>query len=428
MTSTLQIAFPQVTDTSKALAIPAEPAAPVATGMGQLATTTETRKTLSCKDLLVGETRANAEAEAKDMLPKMLENTQVFTVFGTDALDGVNRLVDQLLRSKRQADLPEVRALMKDLSRSMRGLGKKYDPNDPKVLAKYEKLRSGILQRLHLAKTFLDEFLDDVRSMESQFDRAVNTLSDKRAELEHSVGYYDEFYKLNEQEISKLIYKIGVMELIRDLAAIQADAITVGDAALGDRQGEAKAKLTEFVSLMETKIAAFKGRLWVAWAMSPQVRTMRTLNVGLVEKINETVTVGIPTMKSTIVLWMKMGEAEQAAQVNEAVEEIINQSMTQFAQAAAIAVPKIAEAIQSPALKPQTVVAMANSIAAQADGVIAALESGERQRAELDTAMIEGKKVIDAAVERVNDAQVEHVLELAKAAPLQIARAVPVQN
>lgn len=411
-----------------ALAIPAEPQAPVATGLAPLATTEQTRATLSCQALLVGETRQRAEAEAKDMLPKMLDNTQALADFGTEALEGVNRLVDQLIGSRRRADVPEIRELMGELSRSMRNLGKKYDPSDPKVRSRYEKIKSGFLRRMRGIKTFLQEFLDDVRSMDTQFDRVTAELLERRSRLEHIVGYYDEFYELNEQEIMRVIYKIAVMEMIRDLAASQAAATVVGDVNLGDRGGEKKARLAEFVSQMETKIAAYKGRLWVAWTMSPQVRAMRALSVALGEKINETVAVGIPTMKSTIAIWMTLGEAQQAAQLNQAVEDIINGTMVQFAQAAAVAVPEIAEATQTPALRPETVIAMANSIATQADGIIAALDHGVQQRAALDQAMLEGQQIITAAVERVDEARLAHVLELARqaeAAPLQIATSVP---
>lgn len=423
--TSIELAFP-VTDTGSAAlmaAVPALPDTPADNFLATQATAPATRQTLVCHVLLRGETLQKANEDAAKLLPEILQNSQVLAELGSDALAGVNRLIDDLLHGKEPVNLPEVEALMKSLSRDMRDLNHKYDPQDAKNIQKYEKARGRILSLFHLGKTFLEEFLDDVRSMESRFDKAIKTLTGKQLELVRNIAYYDEYYKLNEEEIKGLIYSIAVMELIRDLAAQEADKVVVGNGDLGDRGGEQKAKLAEIVSLMDTKIAAFKGRLWVAWAMSPQVRMMRTLNLGLAEKINETITIGIPTMKATIVLWMKLGEAEQAKQVNEAVERIIKGSLEQFAAAAAITVPAIAEAVQTPALGPDTVRIMAESIATQADGIVAALEHGRERRAALDQAMIEGKQIINAATDRVNDAQIQGVLDHALDS-LQVATSV----
>lgn len=394
--------------------------------LSTLAAIPEKRNQLACKKLLVGNTLLRAEKEASEALDSILTNTQVLAVFGTEALQAVNRLNDRMLEERPPVDIPEIKEAMKELSRSMRGIGKKYDPNNERVLKRYEKAKGGFLSFLRLGKTFLQEFMDDVRSLQQMCDRVTKTLEGKQYTLLKNVAYYDEFYTLNEQEICKLIYKIGVMEIIRDMAAEKASQITIGDSNMGDRGSEEQARILEIVNLLENKIIAFKGRLWVAWAMAPQTRNMRAISVGLSGRIDQTVDITIPTMKNTIVIWLTMSEAQQAEQFNKAVEQTYNDVMVMFANATKAAVPMLANALSTPALDPRTIMAWSESLSAQADGIVKAIEEGQQKRAALEQAMMEGKRVIDDTTQKVNQAQLDHVLKsVVEDVPLEIAKSVP---
>lgn len=391
--------------------------------LSTLAGDAEKRDQLVCKRLLVGETFQRANYEASEAWQKIRSNTQVLAVFGTDTLDAVNRLNDRMLQERPPVDIPELQESMRTLSRTMRGIGKKYDPSDPKVLKKYDQLKGGILSIFRFGKSFREQFLDDISSLQQRFELVINTLEGKQYQLLRNVTYYDEFYRLNEAEIDRLIYKIGVMEIIRDLASTQASKIAIGNSNIGDRGTEEQAEIMDLINLLDNKIIAFKSRLWVAWAMAPQIRTMRAISFGLSARIDQTVDITIPTMKNTIVIWQTLTEAEQAQQFNRAVEEIYNQVMTQFANAAKAMVPVLANSLSAPSLDPRTVVAWSESVSAQADGIVMAIQTGQQKRAELEKAMMEGKNVIDAATQRVNKAQLEHLLAAAET-PLEISRSI----
>jgi uncharacterized protein YaaN involved in tellurite resistance len=270
--------------------------------------------------------------------------------------------------------------------------------------------------------------MDDIRSLQRLFDWVIKTLEGKQYNLLRNVTYYDEFYKLNEQEINNLIYKIGVMEIIRDLAAQKASDTIIGDSNLGDRGAEEQARILEIVQLLESKIMAFKGRLWVAWAMAPQIRNMRAISLGLSGRIDQTVDITIPTMKDTIVVWLTLSEAQQAEQFNKAVEDTYNNVMIMFANATKASVPILANALATPALDPRTIVAWSESLSAQADGIIQAFEVGRQKQAELDQAIVDGKKVIDVSTQKVNQAMLEHVLAAVKEPTPEISRTVPAKE
>ena len=408
--------------------VPAEPQpTPQVEELSALSVTSETRQRLSCKNLLRGDTRQRAGAEAAKVLQEMLSNSQVLALFGNDTLQDVNRLNDQMLREHHPVDIQELEEVIRDFKRRMRGIGRKYDPSDPKNREKYERVKGRVVGFLHLGRTFLEELMDDVRSMDKTFDWAEEKLNGKQQLILRNVSYYDALRGLNEQEIGNLIYVIAVMEITRDLAAEKAEAIPVGNADLGDRGAEQKAEIADLVTLLDNKIIYFKARLFVAWTTAPQIRNMRKINLSLSLRIDLAQAIAIPTTKGTIVQWIAMGEAKQAQQVTQAVEDTFNEVLTQYANAASIVVPEIAKSLETPPLDPRTVAAVAQSYETQADGIIEALKLGQQKRTELEQAILSGRKAFDEATGRVNEAQLDHVLAVAREAeaPLEIATSVP---
>jgi uncharacterized protein YaaN involved in tellurite resistance len=430
----IQVGFPKVDTGSAALVVPPAPVTAANRGLAEVSAKppAEIRKTLSCAALLQGETRTKAEGEAAQLLDKMLENTQVFSVYGMQALQGVNELVDRLLNEVEPTKIPELIALMQGLEDEMRGIKSNHDPSDPKIREKYEKMRKRnhrVLGFFGHMKTQIEMLIDEVQPVKKRLENVEEELSGKQLQLMKNVGYYDELYTENEAEILKLIYVIGVMELIRDLAAKRAASIIEGDVSLGDRGGEKKAKVVELSNNMEIKIAEYKGRLMVAWATSPQVRAMRTLNVGLAERINELVNVTIPTMKGTIVQWEMLVQSKDADELARAVATASNNWLQEYSAAGAEVVTAIAEGNQTPTLSPQTIMAMADNISKEAEGAINAFQLGEKHREEMDQAMIEAKTIIDSSTKKVNDSVVEQILRKAhQAEKIEISTSVATTN
>jgi uncharacterized protein YaaN involved in tellurite resistance len=430
----IQVGFPKVDTGSTALVVPPAPVTAANQGLAEISAkpAAEIRKTLSCAALLKGETLTKAEGEAAELLEKMLENTQVFSAYGTQALQGVNELIDRLLNEVEPTKVPELIKLMQGLEDEMRGIKSNHDPSDPKVRGKYEKMRKRnhrVLGFFGHVKTQIEMLIDEVQPVRKRLENVETELSGKQLQLLRNVGYYDQLYDENEAEILKLIYVIGAMELIRDLAAKRAAAIIEGDASLGDRKGEEKAKVVELSTNMEIKIAEYKGRLMVAWATSPQVRAMRTLNVGLAERINELINVTIPTMKATILQWEMLVQSKDADELAKAVATASNNWLQEYSAAGAEVVTAIAEGNQTPTLSPQTIMAMADNISKEAEGTIHAFELGEQHRAEMDQAMIEAKSIIDVSTKKANDAVVEQVLKKAhEAEKIDVSTSVAVAS
>lgn len=393
-----------------------------------LATTSETRDKLVCRNLLQGDTLLRAQQEAERVLQEMLKNTVVVSQFGRDAIRDVNELNDRMVNDRPSIDLPEVEEALRNLDRQMRGFGQKYDPSNPDVLKRYRQVRHRFLGFIQYGKTFLQELQADMRSLPEHFDRVIQIGREKQTPLMRNVAYYDEFYRLNEKEIDNLIYMIGVHEIIRDLAAHMAEAITVGDANLGDRSGEQQASILELVQKLDNKIIAYKARLWGAWGMAPVIRNMRMISDGQLSRIDTSIDVSIPTMKNTVVVWNSMGEAQAATQFNEAVDSMLNESLKGFARATGAAIPAMAQSLATPPLDPSTVLEWSNSVRAQGEGIKSAAILGHKARATLEAAMIASKQVMDETTQEVNQVLLEQVLATAHESTLEISRSVPAQS
>jgi uncharacterized protein YaaN involved in tellurite resistance len=407
-----QIQFPVAPNAQPQLVVPPQPASPGDQYLKQVAQSSDARTALVCKDLLSPQGRQQAEEWAQQLYPQMLANTQVFMSFGQDAIAEMNSLIDSLLKEVEPVDIPELTAMMRQLNDEMRNIRKKYDVSDDRVRERLEHWTGGIGRFFGHARSLIEALMEDAMSLEQQLDRVTGQLGGKEQQIVRNVHIYDSLYETNEAEIQKLISAIAVMELIRELAASDAAAIVVDAADQADHEkSERKRMLAEFANNMDTKIAEYKNRLFVGWTTSPQVTNMRTLDVGLAQRLDLLINLTIPTMKGTILQWRMLIQAEQGVQMEQVVAGAANEWLTAYTAAGAQAVPLIAQGVQTPTLTPQSITAMAAAIEQQANGIINAYNDGKVKRAEADNAIVEAQKVIADSTNRVSDAIVNKYVE-----------------
>ncbi|MBE3558506.1 MAG: toxic anion resistance protein [Ktedonobacteraceae bacterium] len=410
-----QVQFPVVPGAGPQLAVPPKPQSQADDFMRTLAGTSDTRKALVCKDLLSPDSLRSANQLAEQLFPQMLANTQIFMDFGKDAIAGMNSLIDYMLKSVEPVDIPELTAIMRDLNEEMRKIRGKYDISDSRVREKLQNWGKGIGRFFGRVRSLVEALMEDAMSLEQQLDKVKATLSGKEQQLIRNVHLYDQLYMTNEQEIMKVISAIAVMELIRDLAIQEGVDIVVDPANQADRpKAERKRLLAEFVRNMEIKITEYKNRLFVGWTTSPQVTNMRTLDVGLAQKLDLLMNLTIPVMKGTILQWRMMIQAQQGAAMEQVVAQAANEWLTAYSSAGAQAVPLIASAVETPSLTPQTIAAMAGAVEQQSQAIINAYEEGKRRRAETDTAIVTAQRVIAGATARVNDAVINDLVQKAE--------------
>ncbi|MEN3615595.1 toxic anion resistance protein [Plantactinospora sp. ZYX-F-223] len=365
---------------------------------------------LVCVDLLSPAQRAQAEAAAGQLYPAMLANTDQLASFGNSAIDQVNAQVSRIFHEVGRVNIPELTGIMHELNDRMRNFRRKYDPSDPKIRETFNRFSDAVKGLFRKGRDLLEMLFEEARTVEQQLDRVAGQLSSKQLQLKRNVVLCDELYKANEAAIGQLIGAIAVMELVREVALADARSITVTPGAVDERdQQERLSLVTEFIQALEVRINEFQQRLFVAWSTSPQVRNIRTLNYGLGQRLALLMNLTIPTMKLTIAQWALLLQANQAADMQQAVADGANDVLSAYARASKAAVPQIVRTIQTPTIRPETLLEVAESIDAQARGIEEAVRYGQQKRAEVVTAIVTANESMSHSANRLSKTVVELV-------------------
>lgn len=409
-TPTLQFEVPSL-PVAPPLDVPPEPPAPIATGLASVSETPEARQGIVCKSMIPPDQQQLAVQQAEKLLPEMLENTQVLMDFGLTALDGVNNLVDRLLTEIKSGDSAEIKAVMKNMTLEMKGIQGKYDLSDPKVRERLDSGEPGLLKKwFNKGRNHMQELMADVQSTNTQLDAIARDLAERKVRVIRNIGYLDKLYEENEMAVFQLIYVIAVMEFIAEQAREQVKAIPPDTPETGNKNEELKARLSDLIMQMDVKIGEYKGRLFVAWATSPQVRMMRILNVGMGEKLNEAVGMTIPTFKLVMAQLRILNETEDAKKASDSISAGTNDALQALARNSAAAGKVIMDAIQTPTITVETINVVTQSMVEMADNMIASVDAGAQRRAELEQTIGQSKVVLDGSQTAFNEQVVNSIV------------------
>jgi uncharacterized protein YaaN involved in tellurite resistance len=382
---------------------------------------------LVCKDLLSPESLAKATAYAKQELPTLLADPNNLAKLGNEAVEGVNALASRMLHEAgRAADIPELTKLTNELDDRIRSFTSKYSQSDRaeqihRARDAYEGMKDKVLDFFAKYRDMLHMLLKDAKGLEAYLDSLTAQITDRQGQLSLNVAMCNELLSENEQAISRLTGVIAIMEIIRDQAADAMNAITVdaGDTSPESRtKREQRDQIATLVQQLDVRIGEFKQRLFVAWATSPQVRNIRTISYGLGQRLGLLITLTIPVFKLTVVEWAAVMQADRAAQRGEAVADTNERAMEAFADASGEIIPRVAQALQTPSMSPEAILAIADSLDKQAKGFEEAYRYGIAQRAKVEAAIMKGAATIAAS----QDEQAKVIGELIEGAqhPLEL--------
>lgn len=356
----------------------------------QAAQGAEPGHTLSCLAMLTPEQQEAARKVAAQQFPHLLADTDALGTFGDQALSAVNSQVNRIFQEVGPVQIPELTSIMNEINDRMRAFRRNYDPSlNREVRETFDKFADAVKGIFRRGRDIVEMLFEEARSVDQQLDRIAGQLATKQHELRRNVVLCDELYQANEASIAQLVGAIAVMEAILDEAAKAQAAIVVEPSAPDGRaKQEERARITEFMTAMQTRINEFQQRLFVAWSTSPQIRNIRALHYGLGQRLALMVNLTIPTMKLTIAQWGLLLEAQQAAGMQKAVAEGANEVLSAYAAASGQTVGEISRTMQTPTLDPQTILDVAESLDQQATGLEYAVRYGESARQEVVAAIL----------------------------------------
>lgn len=344
-------------------------------------------KGLHCYSLLDEATQKVISAEAMDVYDRMADDTAYLMEYGQDAVDSMNALIDSLLNDINPVEIPEITELMENLTNEMGTLHEKYNVRNPKILKAIDRAVQGKGRYLwSKADNHVQGMLYDARDTKGKVDMVHAELLTKKQHMLKNASMYDQLYQMNQLEILKMIRVIATLEQVRELAekdmkevAADPDIISAGQA--DEKVGE----ISDFIRLVDLQINAFKDRLIYGWTTGPDIRRSRHAVVALAHSINSLMKLTVPTMQGTVLKWILLVEAKQAAQLKGIVADAANMWNVAGAEASAEAIPEITRAALAPVITDETINRISELAGIQTDKLLEVYqEVNEQQRASND--------------------------------------------
>jgi uncharacterized protein YaaN involved in tellurite resistance len=344
---------------------------------------------VNCFSLLDEPTQNHIHTEAVAIYERMAEDTAYLMEFGQDSVDSMNALIDSLFNDMNPVEIPEIAKLMGNLTAEMGTLHDKYNVTNPKILKAINKAVQGKGRFLwSKADNHVQGMLYDARDTKGKVDIVHAELLAKKQHMLKNASMYDRLYKVNQVEIMKMIRVIATLEQIRVIAerdmqevASDPDIISAGES--NEKVGE----ISDFIRLVDLQITAFKDRLIYGWTTGPDIRRSRHAVVALAHSINSLMKLTVPTMQGTVLKWILLVEAKQAAQLKGVVADAANMWNVAGAEASAEAIPEITRAALAPVITEDTINRIAELAGIQTEKLLDVYNDVNQQQEASNNAM-----------------------------------------
>jgi uncharacterized protein YaaN involved in tellurite resistance len=386
----------------------------------------------SCRAEFTENQLVEVRKHSKNLLTSFKEDRSKLSRFGDGSLTALNNVVDQLLKEQGKLRIPEVERITKEMSKTVANFRKKYKNADPKMTQALERFADSIAGIFAAGQSFFGGLYIDSQSAVKRLDGVAGKLEEHQTILERNVYFCDEIYDKNSVGVVTLIGTVAIMEQL--LEDMHADAVLVKNEldAFDQSDGTAKRKkqeeldlLIEMIEELATRRSEFVQRLYIGYTTAKQIRNLRKVSNSMNQRIHLLLELTIPVMKLTIGQWGMQVQAKGAMQAGQAVIDATNDALVEYAESSATSVKEIALFTQKPTLLPATIIALAESVVAQNEGLLAAAKEGYRLRAELDDTMVKYVRIMSNSQKNYEAEVIEMVTQAKKPLELDAAPDIP---
>lgn len=344
---------------------------------------------------------ADQHAKAPALVDTFLADQNALLDFGQSAVEGVNATVNHILAEQKKLQIPQVDDLLKSTNRELNGFIAKYKDATPVDLDK----KPNFLQKLFKqSRDTLQEFYFDSQNIEQKMDSMAAAVVKQEDTLARNIVSAELLIEDNTKSIEHLVGVIAFIEASQKeasqrAAALQKDLKTK-DSATPDYQIKADllARTTEVINTLEQQHTEYLSRLYVAWATTPQMRNLVKVSSDMRQKLGMLRRNTIPTMKLSIAQLGMMQQSVKSGMTADAIINANNAALQMLAETSKEAIPALEQSAQSPTLSMKSVTSLAESLVAQNNGIIAAIDHGRKERAQLESAIIRSAETINDSV------------------------------
>ena len=191
----------------------------------------------------------------------------------------------------------------------------------------------------------------------------------------------------------------------------ELNEITTLDSATPEYQTKSDelARMTEVINTLEQQHTEYLSRLYVAWTTTPQMRNMVKVSSDMRQKLGMLRRNTIPTMKLSIAQLGILQQSVKSGVTADAIVNANNAALQMLAETSKEAIPMLERTAQSPTVSIQSVTALAESLVEQNNSIIAAIDNGRKQRAQLEAAVVKSAETINDSV-KIRDQKIVEAL------------------
>lgn len=305
------------------------------------------------------------------------------------------------MAEQKKLQIPQVDDLLKSTNRELNGFIAKYKDATPADLEKKPNLIQKLFKQ---SRDTLQEFYFDSQNIEQKMDGMAATVVKQEDTLARNIVSAELLIEDNTKSIENLVGVIAFIEASLKEATTRAltlqQKLATLDSATPEYQVQTDllARTTEVINTLEQQHTEYLSRLYVAWATTPQMRNLVKVSSDMRQKLGMLRRNTIPTMKLSIAQLGMMQQSVKSGMTADAIVNANNAALQMLAETSKEAIPALEQSAQNPTLSMKSVTSLAESLVAQNNGIIAAIDQGRKERAQLESAIIKSAETINDSV------------------------------
>lgn len=362
---------------------------------------TNTTGQISFFEKLSADQQTAITAKAPALVDTFLADQNALLDFGQSAVEGVNATVNHILAEQKKLQIPQVDDLLKSTNRELNGFIAKYKDATPADLEKKPNLIQKLFKQ---SRDTLQEFYFDSQNIEQKMDGMAAAVVKQEDTLARNIVSAELLIEDNTKSIENLVGVIAFIEASQKEATTRAltlqQKLATLDSATPEYQVQTDllARTTEVINTLEQQHTEYLSRLYVAWATTPQMRNLVKVSSDMRQKLGMLRRNTIPTMKLSIAQLGMMQQSVKSGMTADAIVNANNAALQMLAETSKEAIPALEQSAQNPTLSMKSVTSLAESLVAQNNGIIAAIDHGCKERAQLESAIIKSAETINDSV------------------------------
>lgn len=362
---------------------------------------TNTTGQISFFEKLSADQQTAITAKAPALVDTFLADQNALLDFGQSAVEGVNATVNHILAEQKKLQIPQVDDLLKSTNRELNGFIAKYKDATPADLEKKPNLIQKLFKQ---SRDTLQEFYFDSQNIEQKMDGMAAAVVKQEDTLARNIVSAELLIEDNTKSIENLVGVIAFIEGSQKEATTRAltlqQKLATLDSATPEYQVQTDllSRTTEVINTLEQQHTEYLSRLYVAWATTPQMRNLVKVSSDMRQKLGMLRRNTIPTMKLSIAQLGMMQQSVKSGMTADAIINANNAALQMLAETSKEAIPALEQSAQRPTLSMKSVTSLAESLVAQNNGIIAAIDQGRKERVQLESVIVKSAETINDSV------------------------------